>query len=72
MLRPALKLLTGLALALLSLWLASSRLTFTTDRTQLLDPHNPVQMGWARYREKFGRTTDYVLLVRGQNEEQAR
>lgn len=72
MIKPALKLLFGVVLALFSLWLASQRLSFTTDRTQLLDPHNPVQMGWARYREKFGRTTDYVLLVRGQSIEQAR
>ncbi len=72
MLRPALKLILGVALALLGLWLAWQRLSFTTDRTQLLDPHNPVQMDWARYREKFGHTTDYVVLVRGQNEEQAR
>lgn len=72
MLRPALKLMLGIVLALLGLWLAWQRLSFTTDRTQLLDPHNPVQMDWARYREKFGRTTDYVVLVRGQNEEQAR
>ena len=72
MLRPALKLTLGVALALLSLWLAWHRLSFTTDRTQLLDPHNPVQMDWARYREKFGHTTDYVVLVHGQNEEQAR
>ncbi|MFN8611974.1 MAG: MMPL family transporter [Vulcanimicrobiota bacterium] len=72
MFRPALKLAFGVALALVSLWLASQRLSFTTDRTQLLDPHNPVQMDWARYRDKFGRTTDYVLLVRGQTVEQAR
>ena len=72
MLRPALKLALGVALALFSLWLAYHRLSFTTDRTQLLDPHNPVQMDWARYREKFGNTTDYVVLIRGQNEEQAR
>ncbi|MBS2035372.1 MMPL family transporter [bacterium] len=72
MFRPAFKLALGVALALLSLWLAAHRLSFTTDRTQLLDPNNPVQRDWARYRAKFGRTTDYVLLVRGQNVEQAR
>jgi hopanoid biosynthesis associated RND transporter like protein HpnN len=71
-LRAALQLLLGVALALFCLWFAVQRLSFTTDRTQLLDPHNPVQQDWARYREKFGRTTDYVVLVRGQNEEQAR
>ena len=70
--RPWLKLALGIALALLSLATAAQRLSFTTDRTQLLDPHNPVQQDWARYRQKFGRTTDYVVLVRSQEVEQAR
>jgi hopanoid biosynthesis associated RND transporter like protein HpnN len=62
-LRPVSTLVVGLFLAAFSLWLAYHRLSFTTDRTQLLDPRDQVQQDWARYRQEFGRTTDYVVLV---------
>ena len=71
-LRPLSTLAVGVLLAVLSLWLAYHRLSFTTDRTQLLDPRDQVQQDWARYRAEFGRTTDYVLLIRAGDPETGR
>lgn len=71
-LRPPLTLALGVLVAVISLWSAGKNLTFTTDRTQLLDPRNQVQQDWARYRREFGRTTDYVLLLKGVDLENTR
>lgn len=61
---PWLTLLLGCAFSAFSLWLACTRMHFTTDRTQLLDPRAQVQVDWSAYLEEFSRTQDYVLLVR--------
>jgi len=70
--RPLLTLAFGIALSLVSLWLAATRLHFTTDRTQLLDARAKVQLDWQRYLDEFGRTQDYVLLVRSNDPKVAR
>jgi len=52
-----------------SLQLASSRIKFSTDRTQLLDPGHPVQRNWQVYRESFQGNSDLLVLVTGEPEE---
>jgi len=70
--RPRLTLLAGILLAALCLVVAHARLRFTTDRTQLLDPRNQVQQDWSRFKKEFGKTNDYVVLLRGSNPEMTR
>lgn len=52
-----------------SLQLASSRIKFSTDRTQLLDPAHPIQRNWLTYRESFQGNSDLLVLVTGEPEE---
>lgn len=54
---------------LLALAVTVSRLEFSTDRTQLLDPDHPVQLGYQTFRKQFGANTDLVVLVSGNPEE---
>lgn len=70
--RPLITLFVGMCLAGLSLVQAQRSLRFTTDRTQLLDARNQIQQDWSRFRSLFGRTTDYIVLVRAAQVEQAR
>lgn len=70
--RPVITLFLGMCLAGLSLVQAQRSLRFTTDRTQLLDARNQIQQDWAKFRSLFGRTTDYIVLVRAAQVEQAR
>lgn len=69
---PRLTLSLGLVFCLLSLSAALHRLQFTTDRTQLLDPKNPVQRDWNRFRQTFGQNSDWVVLVKAPDAEQGR
>jgi hopanoid biosynthesis associated RND transporter like protein HpnN len=64
--RPALVLLLSLISILASLYLTATRLEFSTDRTQLLDPDHPIQKGYRDFREEFGGSADLVVLVSGQ------
>jgi uncharacterized protein len=48
-----------------SLYLTMTRLAFSTDRTQLLDPEHPIQRSFGAFREEFGGNTDLVVLVMG-------
>lgn len=70
--RPRLTVALGLLMAALSLLVAFHKLSFTTDRTQLLDPRSTVQRNWSRYRKEFGRTTDFVLLLKSADADMAR
>ncbi|MBN9414950.1 MAG: MMPL family transporter [Candidatus Eremiobacteraeota bacterium] len=62
-----------LFLALISVavcgWLAQSRLHFSTDRTQLLDPDHPIQRSWQAYRQSFQGNSDLLVLITGDPEE---
>ncbi|MBS2039722.1 MMPL family transporter [bacterium] len=58
-------LLVALASVLLSGWLAHSRLKFSTDRTQLLDPDHPIQRSWKVHRQSFQGNSDLLVLITG-------
>lgn len=62
-----------LALSVLSVLVALNitvgRLEFSTDRTQLLDPDHPVQLGYQSFRKQFGANTDLIVLVSGNPDE---
>lgn len=62
--RPRATLLFGLLLASLCWAGALRHLAFTTDRTRLLDPQNPVQRDWERYRASFGQNADFLVFLR--------
>jgi hopanoid biosynthesis associated RND transporter like protein HpnN len=49
----------------LSLSLASQRIVFSTDRTQLLDPDHPIQRRWLEYRSQFEGNSDLLVLITG-------
>ncbi len=67
--RPALVIGVALLSMLVSILITASRLTFSTDRTQLLDPEHPVQQGYQAFRRQFGANTDLIVLVSGNPEE---
>ncbi|MBT9587986.1 MMPL family transporter [bacterium] len=48
-----------------SLNLASQRIHFSTDRTQLLDPEHPIQRRWLTYRAQFQGNSDLLVLITG-------
>lgn len=50
----------------LAVWITVNYLSFSTDRTQLLDPDHHVQRSWRAFRQEFGGNTDMVVLVSGQ------
>lgn len=50
-------------------WLAQSRLKFSTDRTQLLDPDHPIQRSWKVHRQSFQGNSDLLVLITGEPEE---
>lgn len=56
----------GLLFALLALVIAYQRLSFTVDRTTMLDPQHPVQKDWLAYRREFQNLSDFVVVVRGE------
>ncbi|MFN8609572.1 MAG: MMPL family transporter [Vulcanimicrobiota bacterium] len=58
----------ALASALICLVTAFQRLSFTVDRTDMLDPRHPVQRNWQAYRQEFGTASDYVVIVKGDPE----
>jgi predicted RND superfamily exporter protein len=64
--RPALVLLLALLSLVVSVAVTATRLEFSTDRTQLLDPSHPIQQGYKAFREEFGGNSDLVVLVVGQ------
>lgn len=58
-------LLAALLLAGLTLAVTVRELRFSTDRTDLLDPNQGVQLTWQRFKTEFGKTADFVVLVQG-------
>ncbi|MBS2035628.1 MMPL family transporter [bacterium] len=58
----------ALVSALFCLVTAFQNLSFTVDRTEMLDPRHPVQSNWRAYRAEFGNLSDYVVMVKGDPE----
>ncbi|NCP78846.1 MAG: MMPL family transporter, partial [Desulfuromonadales bacterium] len=48
-----------------SLYVSFVRLSFSTDRTQLLEPGHPIQKSYGAFRAEFGGNDDLVVLVTG-------
>ena len=65
---PRAVLALALLTALLSLLFAFQGLSFTVDRTDMLDPRHPVQRNWQAYRQEFGNSSDYVVMIKGDPE----
>ncbi|HYV36722.1 MAG TPA: MMPL family transporter, partial [Gemmataceae bacterium] len=66
---PIFTLAAALLLAGISMWLASTRLTFRTQRTDLVNPDKEYQQRWQKYLAEFGDDDDMVVLVQGGNRE---
>jgi uncharacterized protein len=66
---PRLMLALALASVLVAIWVTFNYLSFSTDRTQLLDPDHHVQRSWRAFRQEFGGNTDMVVLVSGEPDE---
>ncbi|MBN9419105.1 hypothetical protein ABS71_05220 [bacterium SCN 62-11] len=60
--------LLALITAFFCLWTGLRGLSFTVDRTDMLDPKHPVQKNWRAYRQEFGSASDYVVMVKGDPE----
>lgn len=55
----------GTLLAALSIGLACTRLTFLTQRNDLVSPNKPNQKRWQQYIDEFGDDEDMVVVVEG-------
>ncbi len=60
----------GIAAAVFSLSLASTRLGFRTSRLDLLDPESQCNRLWIEYIDEFGDEDDVVVVVEGPSREQ--
>jgi hopanoid biosynthesis associated RND transporter like protein HpnN len=60
-----LTLLAALALVILSAYLAATRLSFLTQRNDLVSPRQEHQQRWRQYLAEFGDDDDMVVLVKG-------
>jgi predicted RND superfamily exporter protein len=56
-------------LAVLSLVFACARLSFSNDRTRMLDPGHPAQRKFEEFRQAFGASPEVVLLVTSDDQE---
>ncbi len=63
--------LVGIALlvALAAGWISFQFLHYSSDRTDMLAPDQPVQLAWRAFHAEFGQTMDYVVLARGSRQE---
>ena len=52
-------------LAGLGVWEAGQKLHFSSDRTDMLDPNQPIQKSWQTFKRKFGKVADFIVLVKG-------
>ena len=48
-----------------SVWAASTRLQYRTQRDELISPDKECQQRWRRYLNEFGQDDDMVVVVRG-------
>ncbi len=49
-------------------WISLKTLTFSADRTELLQPEHPVQLNYRRFKQLFPGENDIVVYVRGGTE----
>jgi uncharacterized protein len=68
--RPLLVLMLSLGLCGLSLFAASTRLQYQTQRNDLISPKKEYQQRWKQYLDEFGDDDDIVVVVRGQHRPQ--
>src|SRR5262245_12091062 len=62
---PVLVLAVAGALCGLSLYLASTKLEYHTDRSDLISPRKDYQQRWRKYLAEFGDDDDIVVVVQG-------
>jgi hypothetical protein len=62
---PRTVLILALLAAGLSAWLASTRLEYRTQRSDLANPHKEYQQRWRQYLAEFGDDDDIVIVVQG-------
>ncbi|MDY0166400.1 MAG: MMPL family transporter [Thermoguttaceae bacterium] len=60
----------GVAAAVLSMFMAGTRLGFRTSRLDLLDPESHSNRLWIEYIDEFGDEDDVVVVVEGPSREQ--
>src|SRR5581483_2909259 len=56
--------LTAVSLAV-SVWLACTRLSYHTQRDEMISPKKEVQQRWRAYLQEFGQDDDMVVVVQG-------
>jgi predicted RND superfamily exporter protein len=69
---PWLVLLVCVMLAGVGVFEAYQKLHFSSDRTDMLDPNQPIQKSWRSFKDKFGKVADFIVLVKGADREQGR
>ena len=62
---PGLVLAVAALLCVASAWLFSTRLSYRTQRTDLVHPDKDYQRRWQRYLDEFGDDDDMVVVVQG-------
>src|SRR5262245_11276862 len=62
---PVLVLIVALTCCVLSLFVASTRLEYRTDRSDLISPRKDYQQRWRKYLAEFGEDEDIVVVVQG-------
>ena len=67
--RARLVVVSALLCSLLAGLVSYQGLHYSSDRTDMLAPDQPVQLGWRNFRAEFGSTMDYVVLARGSTAE---
>jgi len=60
------------ALFAVALLLGWNRISFSNDRTRLLDNQHPAQMRFEQWRKSFGANPEIVILVHGESESERR
>jgi hopanoid biosynthesis associated RND transporter like protein HpnN len=63
--RPRIVVATAVMLCALSIYLSCTRLTYRTQRSDLISPQKEYQQRWRQYVEEFGEDEDMVVVVKG-------
>ena len=66
---PILTLALSLTAAAVSVYLASTRLEFHTQRSDLISPRKDYVQRWQRYLSEFGDDDDMVVVIQGADRE---
>lgn len=64
---PAATIALGIGLAVVSIWITSTRLGYRTSRVDLVNPDNDYNRLWVDYANEFGDEDDAVVVVEGAN-----